>query len=292
MYQVAESGTSSAPLVTEDRIVKYYEESQGYLSGPLNGTCHFGYTHEGKQFNLEDALLSMEMLLGRKLALPSGSVVVDAGCGYGRVATTLNKKFGYQVVGVDLMSQRLPEASRFITEQGVEKGVELVRGNYCRLPLEDSSVSGIYTMETLVHADPLDAALSEFRRVLKPGGRLVLFEYSVPERASLDFLRRRITDEMVARTGMASIEKFTHNAFPDLLKGAGFDKITVEDISRNVWPTWKWLFCRAIRNHTSTILRGQVGKIMQNPNLAGSLFIWPYRHQLGYKVVTATKPLN
>ena len=275
-----------------NKTVRYYEESQTYLTGPLKGTCHFGFTNEGEPFQVEDALLSMELLLGRKLGLPGGSTVLDAGCGYGRVATTLHKEFGYNVVGIDLMSQRLSEADRFVAEQGAACGVELVRGNYCTLPFDDSVYSGIYTMETLVHANPLEAALSEFRRVLKPGGRLVLFEYSVPKRESLDPLRRKITDEMVERTGMASIEKFTHDAFPAILEDAGFCDVAVEDISRNVWPTWKWLFDRAIRENKSTILRGQIGKIMGYPNLAGSLFIWPYRHQLGYKVVTATKPIT
>lgn len=269
------------------RTMNYYDNSPSYLTGPLKGTCHFGYTPPGERFELESSLFSMEILLGKTLNLPHGSKVLDAGCGYGRVATTLCKQFGYDVIGIDLMQERLKEASRYTGDHGVFENVTLVRGNYCELPLADSSVSGVYTMESLVHADPLEEVLGEFWRVLKPGGRLVLFEYSVPDHETLDPIRRRITDNMVDRTGMASIGRFTHGSFPSLLEEADFKDVTVKDISRNVWPTWRWLFRQAVFEHWSDILRGQ---FKENTNLAGSLLIWPYRHQLGYNVVTAIKP--
>ncbi len=190
--------SSLGGINTADRIIKYYAGSPDYLKGPWAGTCHFGYTPIGEPFKLSTALSSMETLLGQRLALPSGSVVLDAGCGFGRVATTMaSEPFNLNVVGIDLVSERLDEASRYTKAHGVSEKVKLINGSYCTLPLRDSSVSGIFTMETLVHADPLEAALGEFRRVLKPGGRLVLVEYSVPPRESLDPLRRWVTDIMV-----------------------------------------------------------------------------------------------
>lgn len=293
-YQMTRERSITPPLTTVttklsgvDQTIQYYEESLSYLTGPLQGTCHFGYSEPGEPFQLDRALHSMETLLGETIALPPGSRVLDAGCGYGRVADTLSKEYGYDVIGIDLVQHRLREARRYTQANGTSGNVDLVRGNYCALPLKDSSFSGIYTMETLVHADPLEDALSEFKRVLEPGGRLVLFEYSVPDRESLDPLRKKITDTMVERTGMTSIGRFTHGSFPAILKEAGFENITAKDISRNVWPTWQWLFWHAVRTEWPTILKG---KFMERTNLAGSLFIWPYRHQLGYNVVSATKP--
>jgi len=272
---------------TVDRTVSYYVGSPDYLNGPLAGTCHFGYTPIGEPFALNAALRSMETLLGQKIALPPGSIVLDAGCGFGRVTTTLaSEPFGLNVVGIDLIPERLREASQYTKAHDVSGKVRLINGSYCDLPFSDSSISGVFTMETLVHADPLEAALGEFWRVLKPGGRLVLFEYSVPERATLDPLRRWVTDAMVQRIGMASIARFTHDAFSAILQDAQFENIDVKDISRNVWPTWRWLFFRAIRN----LPRFLNDEGMDYTNLVASYLIWPYRYQLGYKVVTATKP--
>lgn len=287
MFKGERVGANQQPKSTVDRIQQYYHESRSYLTGPLGGTCHFGYTGSGERFELVTALRSMEMLLGQTLALPPGSKVLDAGCGYGRVAATMSEQFGLNVIGIDLIQERLVEARRYTSTHNVSERVSLIRGSYCALPLQDSSVSAVYTMETLVHADPLEAALGEFWRVLEPGGRLVLIEYAVPERGKLDPIRRRITDYMVYRTGMASIGRFTHGSFPKLIQEANFQDVTVRDISRNVWPTWRWLFWHAVREEWLTILRG---RFMERTNLAGALFIWPYRHQLGYNVVTAIKP--
>ena len=279
--------TAEAQRSSASQIVKYYRESPGYLDGPLDGTCHFGFTSTGKPFDLSTALASMETLLGQMIDLPPGSKVLDAGCGFGRVAATLaSEPFSLKVFGIDLIQERLREASRYTKAHGASENVKLINGNYCVLPLRDSSISGVFTMETLVHADPLEAALGEFSRVLKPGGRLVLFEYSAPDRTSLDPLRRWVTDTMVQRTGMVSIERFTHNAFPDILNEAGFKNVDVVDISRNVWPTWRWMFFHAIRN-LPKLLRN---KGVNHTNLAASLLIWPYKNQIRYNVITANKP--
>ena len=159
------------PDRTIDQIVNYYNGSPGYLTGPLGGTCHFGYTPLGQRFELHPALLNMETQLGEALALAPGSRVLDGGCGFGRVAKTLSSDpYNLHVLGADLISERLKEARRFSTVHGVAEKVSFFRGNYCELPFRDETVDGVYTMETLVHADPVESALGEFRRVLIPGG--------------------------------------------------------------------------------------------------------------------------
>jgi ubiquinone/menaquinone biosynthesis C-methylase UbiE len=285
---IRHEAATAIPTNTVNQVRTYYGDSPGYLDGPLKGTCHFGYTPQGQEFELRSALSAMETRLGQALALPHGSTVIDAGCGFGRVATTLSGQFGLNVIGADLMSERLHEAYRYAKAHGVLEKVNLLNVNYCAIPVQESSIDGIFTMETLVHADPLEAALSEFWRVLKPGGRLTLFEYSVPDRKTLDPLRKRITDIFVQHTGMASIERFTHGAFPDLLQNAGFENVQVEEVSRNVWPTWRWMFWRAIHDLPKLLDR----QTKDSTNLIASLLIYPYRRFLGYNIVTANKPQN
>ena len=270
-----------------DQTVRYYVDSPSYLTGPLRGTCHFGYTPTGQRFNLRTDLRAMERLLGQTLDLPAGSPVVDAGCGFGRVSTTLAREFGYNMIGVDLIPDRLAEARRYTELNDVADKVTLLHGNYGNTQLPDASVAGVFTMETLVHADPLEDVLAEFWRMLQPGGKLVLFEYNVPDQSSLDPVRKYISENMIRRTGMASIHRFTPGALPNILEQANFQDVQVRDISRNVWPSWEWLFKRAIKKDWPRILRGD---FRHDTNLAGSLLIYPYRHFLGYDVVSATKP--
>lgn len=283
----------SNPARTVTQLTKYYNSMEFSYLEVWNGACHFGYTEEGEPFELNSAQLAMEEQLGRALDLPSGSTVLDAGAGYLRVATTMAQQFGLNILALDLIGKRLEKGKRYAKEHGVEEKIELIQGNYCNMKkqIPDSSIDGVYTMEALVHADPLDKALSEFRRVLKPGGKLVLFEYSIPPHESLDPIRQKITDTMINKTGMASIKHFTHDAFPRILQNAGFENIVVRDISRNVWPTWRWAFWRNLRQNNIYLLPKILsGKITKDTNLIASLLIYPYRHQLGYNIATATKP--
>jgi len=102
--------------------------------------------------------------------------VVDIGIGTGLVAREAVKLTGDPalVIGVDpsvgMMSQaRLP-------------GVQLIEGRAEAIPFPDASFDFLSMGYVLRHLSDLDAAFSEFHRVLKPGGRLCLLEITQPER--------------------------------------------------------------------------------------------------------------
>jgi SAM-dependent methyltransferase len=76
-------------------------------------------------------------------------------------------------------------------------------------------------METLVHAFDHRQALGELRRVLRPGGTLALFEYSVPPRSQMTAEQREAFDFVVERSTMRSLPAFVHGAFPAILDEAG-----------------------------------------------------------------------
>lgn len=96
-----------------------------------------------------------------------GDTVVDVGCGAGRAAAEIAAE-GAHVVGVD-RDPRMLDAAR-----ARHRGPEFHQGDAYALPLPDGRVQG-YRAEKVYHSlrDPA-RALAEARRVLTPGGRLVL----------------------------------------------------------------------------------------------------------------------
>jgi sterol 24-C-methyltransferase len=159
--------------------------------------------------------------------------------------------------------------------------------DYQRLAFPDGHFDGAYTMETLVHAPDSAAVLGELRRVLKPGGRLVLFEYSMAPRGELTGRQRRVFDTIIAESAMHGRPGFVHGRFPALLHAAGFRDVAVEDVSERMLPMLRRL---------SQIFWApyQLGRLlgMQRRLVNALAAVEAYRHQAvwRYNIVTAGKP--
>lgn len=99
-------------------------------------------------------------------ALPAGDAL-DAACGTGRLTRRLLER-GHRVIGVDASPEMLDVARRRMA------GVELRRGDLRDLPIADESVDLVVCGLALSHVEDLRPVLSEFTRVLRPGGHLVI----------------------------------------------------------------------------------------------------------------------
>jgi malonyl-CoA O-methyltransferase len=96
------------------------------------------------------------------------AVVLDLGCGTGRVTGELKRRYPRAcVVALDLAPGMLREARR---HQRAWRRFERVCGDALRLPLQAGSVDLVFSNLMLQWCEPLRAALAEVRRVLKPGG--------------------------------------------------------------------------------------------------------------------------
>ncbi len=101
-------------------------------------------------------------------ALRPGARVLDLGSGEGHVAGAL-RDCGARTICLDVGHDVLAGARRR------HPGGDHVTGSAARLPLADASVDAIFCFSVLQYTDR-DAALAEMRRVLRPGGRVVLVE--------------------------------------------------------------------------------------------------------------------
>jgi SAM-dependent methyltransferase len=140
---------------------------------------HDAYDVIEEQFNQElDGSLhpsGPDSLFGyvAELGLPAGAVVVDAGCGEGEHAVDLATRFGFQVTGVDPVP-RLVQAAQQNAPRGCP--VTFTTGTAADLPLPSGSADLVWCRDVLCLVEDLDGAYREFRRVLKPGGRALIYQ--------------------------------------------------------------------------------------------------------------------
>ena len=95
--------------------------------------------------------------------------VLDVGCGEGQIARLAVAGGATRVVGVDASVAQVTEARR----RG--GGASYARASATELPVASGSFDVVVSCLVLEHVEDLDAALDEVSRVLRPGGRLVLF---------------------------------------------------------------------------------------------------------------------
>ena len=108
-----------------------------------------------------------------EMGLPAGAVVVDVGCGEGEYAVELATRFGFHVTGVDPVL-RLVQAAQQNAPPGCP--VAFAAGAAESLPLPSGSADLVWSRDVLCLVEDLDGAYREFRRVLKPGGRALIYQ--------------------------------------------------------------------------------------------------------------------
>jgi demethylmenaquinone methyltransferase/2-methoxy-6-polyprenyl-1,4-benzoquinol methylase len=115
------------------------------------------------------------------LDLPPASRGLDVGCGVGLYALWLGEAVGPggSVVGIEPEMDKV-EAARVLVGDRLGRGrLEFTPGDGTAIPLPDRSVDWVWCGDVLHHILDTEKALHEFRRVLRPGGRIVVKESQV-----------------------------------------------------------------------------------------------------------------
>lgn len=108
----------------------------------------------------------------------AGRAVLDAGCGAGYGSAVLRRGGAASYLGVDVAAAAVEAAAeRF----GGADGVRFERADLAALPLEDASMGAVTCFEVIEHVPDQERVLDELRRVLAPGGVLLVSSPNRPE---------------------------------------------------------------------------------------------------------------
>jgi demethylmenaquinone methyltransferase/2-methoxy-6-polyprenyl-1,4-benzoquinol methylase len=173
--------------------------------------------------------------------LAAGEVAADVACGTGRLAEELARLApGARVVGFDFSAEMVRRAAAGRSRFAVADAL--------RLPLGDASVDVVTIAFGLRNLPEPAAGLLEFRRVLRPGGRLVVCEFSHPTVPLLSQVYRRYLTRLMplaARRLASDAEAYEYlarsiAAWPDQeglarwLAEAGFEQVRWRNLSGGI----------------------------------------------------------
>ena len=151
----------------------------------------------------------------RRAGVAAGARVLDTGAGTGAVTLPLQ-----DLAGADGFVVALDPSAGMLAE-GRARGVKrTVRGVGERLPFPDDTFDFVTMGYALRHVGDLADALSEYRRVLKPGGKVVLLEITRPRNP----------------VGLALLKGYMRYVVPNIA-GLFSRNVTVRKVMEYYWDT-------------------------------------------------------
>lgn len=136
-----------------------------------------------------------------ELRLTPGRTLLDLACGRGGYGLEIASRTGARHVGVDHSAVAIEQARRLADDLGREADFRV--GEFGATGLEDDAVDAIVCVDSIQFADPQAAAFAELRRVLAPGGRVVLTCWEPRGEASTERQARLARVDLAAGLGQA-----------------------------------------------------------------------------------------
>ncbi len=176
------------------------------------------------------------------------ATILDIATGTGDFALEAMKLNPKKIIGLDISDGMLDVGRTKIRSRGWDQTIDMVNGDSENLPFAENNFDAVIVAFGVRNFENLEMGLSEMHRVLKPGGRVVILEFSKPRhivmqffygfyfRAILPLIGRLFSRHRTAYTYLPESVK----AFPDgndflaILKKIGFQRTSCQPLTFGV----------------------------------------------------------
>ncbi len=267
-------------------VASHYNELDQFYRDIWGYHVHHGYWETGVE-TPEEAATALCELVASRLSLTPGERLCDIGCGYGETARIFASRYGTDVTGFTISKRQFE-----IAENQSARGVSIRLCDWLDNGLPACSFDCAYAIESSEHIEDKEKFFAEAYRVLKPGGRLAVCAWLAASDAS-HWQKHHLLEPICRQGRLASMG--TQEDYAGLSVKAGFEVISVEDVSANVARTWTICLRRLAmkslldRRYAAFLLgRGKENKVFAATLL---LIIAAYRARaMRYGVFVFSKP--
>jgi demethylmenaquinone methyltransferase / 2-methoxy-6-polyprenyl-1,4-benzoquinol methylase len=183
----------------------------------------------------------------REVLSVEGARALDVACGTGDLSLALAKGTGARIVGTDFCRPMLEIAARKAKANDFSE-IPFVEGDALKLPFAGGTFDAVTIAFGLRNLSNVEAGLKELLRVLRPGGRAAILEFSSPVvpgfRAFFQFYFRRVLPKI---GGIVSGSRGAYEYLPDsvsrfpdqkrlveLMREAGFEEVEYKNLTGGV----------------------------------------------------------
>ncbi|MEN9700663.1 MAG: hypothetical protein RLZZ301_1861 [Bacteroidota bacterium] len=174
--------------------------------------------------------------------------LLDIATGTGDFAIACLKVNPEQVVGLDISAGMLEVGKQKMIKKGLDQRILMQLGDSENIPYEDHYFDGLTVGFGVRNFENLEKGLAEMLRVIRPGGKAVILEFSKPSRfpikqlfgfyskVMIPFFGKRISKDARAYTYLPeSVAAFPEGkAFTDVMKKVGYSDIKVIRLSGGI----------------------------------------------------------
>jgi demethylmenaquinone methyltransferase / 2-methoxy-6-polyprenyl-1,4-benzoquinol methylase len=172
--------------------------------------------------------------------------ILDIACGTGDLSLALFDGDQARIIGIDFCRPMLRVAASKTAKNGAP--IRFVEGDALQLPFADGEFAAATIAFGLRNLASVEAGLEEFWRVLKPGGKLVVLEFSKPRIPVLQSLfKLYFTKLLPILGGLISGSRSAYEYLPDsvmnfpdqkalaaIMERAGFREVDFENLSGGI----------------------------------------------------------
>jgi len=178
-----------------------------------------------RDYVLTPAIDTLAALAGGRVR--AGSHILDIGCGAGTATPLLDARFRpRRITGIDIDPELVAEGRDRWSAERPGAALTLTEGSATAIPLADGTVDVVLCHQLLHHMIPQREALAEMRRILRPGGLLLLAESC---RCFIDSPPVRLLFRHPRETQRSAA------GYLDLIRGAGFRLGDGDVVAESPW---------------------------------------------------------
>ena len=177
------------------------------------------------KYDLLNRILSMGIDVSwRKKVVKSAKkqnpkTILDIATGTGDLAIAMAKATDAKITGFDLSAGMLEVGKRKIAEENLQDRIEMIQGDAEKMPFADDAFDVITVAFGVRNFENLKKGLDDIYRVLKPGGKLIILEFSQPQAAPMKQLYSFYSRYILPRIGKKiSKDQSAYTYLPDSVK--------------------------------------------------------------------------